>query len=79
MSDLAWPVARMQTEISEPSRFVETASREPLGMLFTLLTISSPRPGPTTRASKSRQRSARPFHPRRHDSRRDHRRLEQPR
>ena len=31
---------------SAASRFVETASREPFGMLLTLLTISSPRPGP---------------------------------
>ena len=43
----------MQTLISAASRFVETASREPLGMLLTLLTSSRPRPGPTMRASKS--------------------------
>ena len=47
------PVARMQAAIRLPSRFGETASREPLGMLLTLLTTSSPWPGPTTRASRS--------------------------
>ena len=40
------PVARMQTEISEPKRFVDTARREPFGMSFTRLTISNPNPGP---------------------------------
>ena len=47
------PVARMQTPISAPRRFVETASREPLGMRFTLLTSSIPRPGPNMSASSS--------------------------
>ena len=37
-----WPVARMQTAISEASRLVETASREPLGMPLTWLTSSMP-------------------------------------
>jgi hypothetical protein len=37
-----WPVARMQTAMMQASRLVETASREPLGMSFTLLTISMP-------------------------------------
>jgi len=46
-------VARMQTAISEASRFVDTASREPLGMPFTWLTNSMPRPGPMMRASRS--------------------------
>ena len=53
VSDWAWPVARMQTAMSAASRLVETASREPLGMLLTLLTISRPWPGPTTRANRS--------------------------
>ena len=53
VSEAAWPVARMQTLTSAASRLVETASREPLGMLLTLLTISRPRPGPTMRASSS--------------------------
>jgi hypothetical protein len=53
LSDFAWPVARMQTEISEASRLVETARREPLGISLTWLTSSNPRPGPTSRASKS--------------------------
>ncbi len=51
--DRAWLVARMQTEINEASRLVETASREPLGTSFTWLTNSSPRPGPAMRASRS--------------------------
>ena len=53
VSDWIWPVARMQAVMIAASRFVETASREPLGMSLTLLTISSPRPGPTSRASTS--------------------------
>ncbi len=52
-ADRAWPVARMQAETRAASSVVETASREPFGMSLTLLTISSPRPGPTTRASRS--------------------------
>jgi hypothetical protein len=35
----------MQTEINDANKFVETANREPLGILFTLLTISIPHPG----------------------------------
>ena len=54
LSEADWPVARMQTAIRAASRFVETASREPLGMLLTLLTSSSPRPGPTRRHRRSR-------------------------
>ena len=50
---VVWPVARMQTLMSEPSRFVLTARRDPFGMSFTHDTISRPRPGPTTRASRS--------------------------
>ena len=53
VKDSAWPVARMQTEMSAASKLVETARRDPLGMLLTLLTISNPRPEPTTRPSKS--------------------------
>ena len=37
-----WPVARMQTAMMQASRLVETASREPLGISFTRLTISMP-------------------------------------
>ena len=74
----AWPVARMQTAISAASRLVETARREPLGMSLTLLTISSPRPGPdASRASRSREALARAFDARRDDARGDHRGLEQ--
>ena len=43
----------MHAEINEPSKFVLTANRDPLGIPFTLETTSSPRPGPTTRASTS--------------------------
>ena len=42
VSEWAWPVARMHTEINEASRLVETARREPLGISFTRLTISMP-------------------------------------
>ena len=42
----ACPVARMQTEISEASRLVETARREPFGMPLTLLISSMPAPRP---------------------------------
>ena len=45
MSAWIWPVARMHTAIRQASRLVETARREPLGMSFTLLTISMPCPG----------------------------------
>ena len=75
----AWPVARMQTEISDASRLVETASREPLGMSLTLLTISSPRPGPDDARQQIGQALARAFDARRHDARGDHRRFEQAR
>ena len=53
VSELACPVARMQTLMSAANKLVETANRDPFGMLFTLLTSSSPRPGPTTLANKS--------------------------
>ena len=47
-------VARMHTATSEARRLVETAKREPLGMSFTLLTISMPWPArPVRRASRS--------------------------
>ena len=61
----------------EANRLVETASREPLGISFTLLTISSPSPGPTSRAKHVAEALAGALQPRRHDSRRDHRGLEQ--
>ena len=49
----AWPVALMQRAIKVSSKVVETASRDPLGMLLTLLMISRPCPDRTTRASNS--------------------------
>ena len=52
----AWPVARMQTDTSAASRFVETASREPFGMSLTLLTSSRPRPGPAVAREQDRAR-----------------------
>ena len=48
-----WPVARIQTPISAPSRLVDTARREPLGIRLTLLTSSKPRPGPNTAPSSA--------------------------
>jgi hypothetical protein len=53
----------MHTEINAARRFVDTASREPFGMLFTLETISIPRPGPTIRASKSESSCPEPSMP----------------
>ena len=43
----------MHAPMSAPSRVVETASREPLGMRLTLLTSSKPRPGPKMTPSSS--------------------------
>jgi hypothetical protein len=77
VSERACPVARMQTLTSAASRFVETARREPLGMLLTLLTSSKPRPAPTTRASKSARLWPGAFDARRHDAGRNDGRLEQ--
>ena len=76
-SEPAWPVARMHTEIRDASRFVDTASREPLGMLLTLLTSSRPRPGPTMPRQQIGQALARTFNARRHDAGGDDGRLEQ--
>ena len=68
----------MQTAIRQASRLVETASREPLGMSFTLLTISMPWPGlPVSAASRFGERLLAAFHARRHDAGGDHGRLEQ--
>ena len=53
VNEEACPVARIQTLMSEPSKFVLTANRDPLGMSLTLEHSSRPRPGPTMRASKS--------------------------
>ena len=53
VSDSAWPVARMSTEMSAARRFVDTARREPFGMSFTLETSSRPRPGPSICESRS--------------------------
>ena len=60
---LACPVARIQTATRQASRFVETASREPFGMRLTLLTSSMPRPGPTSRASRSARLCSEPSMP----------------
>ena len=51
--DSVWPVARMETEMRQASRLVETARREPFGISFTLLTSSIPLPDPTILASNS--------------------------
>ena len=71
----AWPVARMHAAISEPSRFVETASRDPFGMSLTQRDDLQPesrarpsapagrparRPSPRSRAARSRRRSPPP-------------------
>ena len=69
-SDCACPVARMQAAIRPASRLVETASREPLGMSLTLLTISSPSPGPTSARQQLGQALAGAFQARRDDARR---------
>src|ERR1035438_9746545 len=64
VSEWACPVARIETEINEASRLVETARREPLGISFTRLTISRPCP-------------CRPGWKGRHDAGSDHRGLQQ--
>ena len=75
-----WPVARMHTAIRQASRLVETARREPLGISFTLLTISMPWPGlPVSRASRSAERLGGAFHAGRHDAAGDDGGLEQAR
>lgn len=51
--DLICPVARMQAAIKAPSKWVETARREPLGIPLTFYTSSPPQPGPKTRPSRS--------------------------
>ena len=59
-----WLVERMQTAMSEASRLVETASREPLGISFTWLTISMPWPGrPVSVASSSARGRVEPSMP----------------
>jgi len=46
------PGARMHTAMRQASKLVDTARRDPLGMSFTLLTISMPCPGrPVNRSS----------------------------
>ena len=72
-----WPVARMQAPMSAPSRLVETASREPLGMRLTLLTSSKPRPGPQMTPSRSARLGAGALDARRHEAGGDDRRLQQ--
>ena len=73
----AWPVARIKSVISEASRLVETARREPLGMSLTLLTISSPCPGRTIRASSVGEPGVRSLEGRGDEPRGDHGRLDQ--
>ena len=63
VSEAICDVARMQAVMIAASRFVETASREPLGMSFTWLTISSPRPGPISRARTSANCCPEPSNP----------------
>ena len=53
----------MHAEIKLARRVVETARREPLGMLFTFETISSPRPGPMIRAKSSESALPEPSNP----------------
>jgi len=53
LSEAICDVARMQAVMIAANRFVDTASREPLGISFTWLTISNPSPGPISRASTS--------------------------
>ena len=67
----------MQTAISAASRLVETARREPFGMLLTLLTSSSPRPGPTHSREQIGEALPGAFDARRHDARGDDRGLQQ--
>ena len=78
-SDSIWPVARMQAVMIAASKLVETASRDPLGMSFTLLTISSPSPGPTSLPSTLAEALARALQARRHNPRGDHGGLQSPR
>ena len=54
---LDWQVARIKAEITDASRFVETASLDPFGMSLTLQTTSRPCPGRTTEASRSSSRA----------------------
>ena len=69
----------MQTAIRQASRLVETARRLPLGMSFTLETISMPRPGaPVSRRSTSDSGWRSAFHAGRHQAAGDDRGLEQP-
>ena len=46
-------VARINTAIIDPSKFVETAKRDPLGISFTIVTNSKPIPGATICPNKS--------------------------
>ena len=67
----------MQTEISDASRLVETARREPLGMSLTWLTNSKSAARPDQAREQIGQALARAFDARRHDAGGDDRRLEQ--
>ena len=73
-----WPVARIRSAISDASRLVETASREPLGMSLTLLTTSSPQPGPDDPRQQVCEPDRGSLERGRHQARGDHARLHQP-
>ena len=68
----------MHTEISDASRLVETARREPFGISFTWLTIfDAVARAPVSTREHIGQRLARAFHAGRHDAGGDHRRFQQ--
>ncbi|OPZ67573.1 MAG: hypothetical protein BWY82_02766 [Verrucomicrobia bacterium ADurb.Bin474] len=50
----------MHTAINAASKLVETASREPFGILSTELTSSIPKPGPTNRSNSAESGSSQP-------------------
>ena len=78
--DLPAPSPACKPQIRHASRLVETARRDPLGMLFTWLTISIPRPRLSHQLAQNVGRGAgrELSRPGRNHARRDHRRLEQP-
>ena len=77
-SEVTCPVARMQTATIAASKLVDTASREPLGMSFTLLNDLQPQPRPDDSRKHVGQALLRAFQPRRNQTRGDDRRLKQP-
>ena len=76
MPPARWRACRRRS--AQASRLVETARRDPLGMSLTWLTISRPSPAPSQLRQQVARAAARAFDTRRHEARRDHRRLEQP-